>query len=299
MTKTKIIEKTVSVEKYLCSIDGDYVHDLMQKIYVDNGHGQKLERWGASGNVFYTKDEAVVKELNKIRYDGDLVKLKEFLITHQEDIHELQDLYQKGLKLMNDKELLAFNHLSSPENAKDTLKNNHYGCAHLVEDNKILIFYQNQMAIRDFCNNKNLNIQKNYAEAQEALLKAYKAKKIEPDGKFVGSAVDKVMNSLLDMNYLSLSKHQKEMLLLLTEFNDSVLVDTKFHTKIENNKHIASFKQGEQNLKVEIPKEKNEEFIVSSNGTTTNIKKLADLLSYVNTEISQQNVNNFLQKRKM
>lgn len=299
MNKKKIIEKTVSVDKYLCSIDGDYVYDLMQKILVDNGHGQKLERWGATGTVFYTKDENLVKELNKLRYDGDLVKLKEFLIAQQEHVHELQDLYKDGLKLMRDKELLAFNHLYNPENAKDTLKNNHYGCAHLVEDDQILIFYQNLMPIRDFYTNKNLNVQKNYAEAQAGLLKAYKDKKVEPDGKFVGGALDKVMNSLLDMNYLSLSKHQKQMVLLLTEFNDNVLVDTKFHTKLENNKHIASFTQGTKTIKVEIPKEKNEEFIVNSNGATANIKKLADLLSHVNTEISQQNVNNFLKKRKM
>lgn len=299
MNKKKIIEKTVSVDKYLCSIDGDYVYDLMQKILVNNGHGQKLERWGATGTVFYTKDENLVKELNKLRYDGDLVKLKEFLIAQQEHVHELQDLYKDGLKLMRDKELLAFNHLYNPENAKDTLKNNHYGCAHLVEDDQILIFYQNLMPIRDFYTNKNLNVQKNYTEAQAGLLKAYKAKKVEPDGKFVGGALDKVMNSLLDMNYLSLSKYQKEMVLLLTEFNDNVLVDTKFHTKLESNKHIASFNQGAKTIKVEIPKEKNEEFIVNSNGATTNIKKLADLLSHVNTEISQQNVNNFLKKRKM
>lgn len=299
MNKKKIIEKTVSVDNYLCSTDGYLIYDLMQDIYVDNGHGQKLHRWGASGTVFYPKDEAVLKELKAIKYDGDLGKLKEFLIIHKEHIHDLGQLYTDGLKVMNDKEFHAFNHLSSPEHAKDTLKNNHYGCAHLVDDNQILIFYQNQMAIRDFYTNKNLNVQKNYAEAQEGLLKAYKAKKVEPNGKFVGGALDKVMNSLLDMNYLSLSKYQKEMVLLLTEFNDNILVDTKFHTKIENNKHVASFTHGRKSIKVEIPKEKNSDFVVQDNNSPTNIRNLADLLSFINKEISEQNVSNFLKTRKM
>jgi predicted nucleic acid-binding protein len=299
MNIKNIINKTVSLDNYLCSVDGDRIYDLMQVVYADNGHGQKLERWGASGTVFYTKDEKLAKQAKEISYNNDLEKTKEFLTQNKEHLYQLQDLYAKGLKLMNDKEFHAFKHLSSPELSKDTLKNNTYGCAHLIEDDKILIFYQNHISIREFCNNKNLNIQKNYHEAQAALLKAYKAGKIEPDGQFVGGAVDKVMNSLLDINFVNLSKYQKEMVLLLTEFNDSILVDTKFHTKIEKNKHIASFTQGEKTIKVEIPESKEQDFVVSSDGEIENIRKLSKLLSYVNKEIAQEKVNTFLKRKKM
>lgn len=299
MNKKNIINKTVSVDSYLCSVDGDIVYDLMQHTYRDNGYGQKLLYWGASGNVFYTKDETVLKELNELRSNGDIEKIKEFLTNNQKDIHSLEELKKNGVKLMKEKEFHAFRHLSTPEACKDTLKNNNYGCAHLIEDDKILIFYQNHLSIKDVCTNKNLNIQKNYQASQEGLLKAYKAGKIEPDGELTGGALDKVMNSLLDMNYVSLSKYQKEMVLLLQEFNDNILVNTSLHTKIDNNKHIASFTHVKKTIKVEIPKEKNDEFIIQSNGSSTNVKKVADLLSYINKEVSEQNVNSFLKKRKI
>lgn len=299
MNKKNIIEKTVSLDNYLCSVDGYKVYDLMQNILVSNGHGQKLERWGASGTVFYTTDDSLVKEVDKIRRGGNIDEIKQLLLSHKDEIHDLNVLNTNGLNLMSDKQFKAFQHLCDSEVRKDTLKNAYYGSAHLVEDDKILFFYQNALPIRDSFNNKNLNIQKNYLEAQEVLLKAYKSGKVEPDGELTGGARDKIMNALLDINFVNLSNFQKEIVLLLQEFNDSVLVDTKFNTSIKGQKHVASFTQGKKSITAEIPKLKNEEFVVQQNGQTNNIKKLSDLLSYVSKEISQEQVNSFLKRKKI
>lgn len=299
MNKNKAIENTVAVDDYLCSVDGNRIYDLMKEVYVDNGHGQKLQRWGASGAVFYTTDTNLIEELKKVKSSGDLKDIKEFLSANKDSIHELHELYKNGLQVMSDKEFMAFKHLSDSSHRKDTLKNGFYGSAHLVEDEKILFFYQNHISIRDHFNGKDLNKQKNYFEAQEALLKAYKSGKIEPDGQFIGGARDKVLNSLLDINFTNLSNYQKETVLMLQEFSNSVLTDAKFHTKLEKTTHVASFSKGQKKIEIELPRDKGNEFVVQNNGNTTNIKKVADLLSYVNSEIAQENVNSFLKRRKI
>jgi hypothetical protein len=293
------VEKTVSVDNYLCCVNGNKIYDLMQDIWVDNGHGQKLHRWGASGVVFYTTDEKLQKDLDTLRHNGNLDEVKKFVLANKEHVHDLGELIRNGLKVMSDSEVKAFNHLSNSEYRKDTLKNGYYGAAHLVEDDKILFFYQNNPAIRDFYNGKNLNVQKNYLEAQEGLLKAYKNGKVKPDGSFTGGARDKVMNALLDINFVQLSSYQKETTLLLQEFSDNVLIGTQFSTKLENGKHVASFSQGNKNIDVEIPKTKDQDFVVNSDRDIENIRKLSKLLSYINTEIAQEQVFSFLKKKKM
>jgi len=298
MNKKRAIEKTVSMDNYLVSIDGDLIFDLMQNTTRDNGYGQKLPYWGASGNVFYTKDEALKKEAKEVSFSGDIEKVKEFLINNKDNIHELDVLKQNGLKIMNDKQIKSFKHLSTSELAKDTLKNGHYGCAHLIEDNKVLIFFQNQLPIREYFE-KNLTIPKYYREAQEALVKAYKANKVKPECELTDGALDKVMNSLLDIHFNKLSQNQKDMVLLLQEFNNNVLTNSSFNTEIVDLKHIATFKKGSNTINIEIPTNKGEEFVIDYNKKETKVTKISELLSFVNNELAQQDVNNFLKKRKI
>lgn len=298
----KAIEKMVSLDSYITSKEGYPIFDLMEAFNASNGYGDKLPRWRASNIVFYTEYEILITEVNKLRKEGDLDAIKEFLTTHKEFIRPLYSDKHTKIEEMSESAILAFNHLSSSEQLKETLSKGYYGIAHLIENGELLIFNQNKQVINEVFK-KNLNIMSNYRDASNLLRKMFNDKKIEPDAAIEGNAFNKVMEVLLPINFNQMNKYQKDTLLLLTEFENITNGDLTMSTKSVGNTHQVIFQFGKDKIEVNLPETKKEHFNVVKNDNKEEdsqfTMKLDQMLYYVNKECAASKVSKFIKKMKV
>lgn len=305
MNKTikNALDKMVALDSYITSTEGYPIYDLMQEIKVDNGNGQKLDRWGASGIVFYTEDENILENLLALRNKGELVELKQFLIANHDFLRPLNNKDYPAIPEMNHHERSAFAHLATSSSKKTTFKEGYYGVAHLIEEDQLFIFYQNHPAISELYKG-DLNKGENYLIAQQRLKQAYEEGKIKPQGVIKGNAFNIVIESLLEFNIKKMSEFQKDTILVLKQFNETLHGNNvDFSTVIKNGIHKAVFKYADNKIEVIIPVNKKDGLsLVVNDGIEEDSEykmHLPQALYFINKEVASSNVAKFMKKLKI
>lgn len=297
MNAKNAVKKMVSLDNYLGTQNGYPVYDLMQETYRTNGYNQKLLGWGASGVVFYTEDETLLEKLHDVRTKDNLELLKQFLLENTKCLKLLSEV-EKHSPTMNDKQYLAFKHLRDKEHIANTLKNGFYGAAHLIEDDKLLVFRQNGLYMRDFVENKDLNTATSYNKMQLELRRLYNENKIQPECELTSGAFKKVSEHLFNISP-KLSNYQKDTVLLLTQFNQTILPEVFMANETVDSAPAVMFKNNSIKMIVVLPENKKEQFKVEADGNIRLFNNVPDLLKHINEEFSNSKVLSFLKRNKM
>ena len=209
---TKLLNKTEEINQNLYSLDGYPIFDLMQ---ASNEQGYIT----STGYSFYCEIEDVNSKLASINNFLNVEKAKEFIKEQSQYILE-----NHKIPTMTNQQVLAFNHLTSKD-INRTFDKKIYGSAHLILDDKILIFFQNNPVIN--LNHLDLTQPENLQSYQNHLLHLYKNKMIKPDCEFTGIATQKIKNNI----YKTSSKNIINLLLYLKEFFNEFNINANISIK--------------------------------------------------------------------
>lgn len=183
----------LEINSYCFSKNGYPVYDLMVKGDARDPSGARLDGYiSASGTIFYTENDFILENFKKVHDGGDIKKTLEFIKNSIGCV-----MMSSDVPVMDGNEQLAYSHLSSPATVKDTLKKSYYGAAHLVLEDKVLVFHQNKKGLSDFFSPPvDLNDPVKYRKLQKTIAQKYEAGELLPEATLTGKAFERVKNSL-------------------------------------------------------------------------------------------------------
>lgn len=277
------IEKADSFNAVLMTQNGYPVYDIM----VPSNPGYCR----ASGLAFYTEDEKTLKEFS----DLDTEKRKEYAINHPDSIKYVTDIF-KNSKEMTHPMPLAYNHLIF--DFEGTIMKGYYGCTHLVEGDKLLIFHQNKVFSKTgyrLDNRKEFNDL--YEEIQNLTIKAYKEGIITPDGEIQGKALERLKSRNPEI-FKEMTKYQAKILDVLKSFKNELLEDCKLTYEKEDWLKV-NIQINNKNYVVNIPKTNKENLKLTMNENIQEFKDAHELIVEVYKDFSNQKLNSFMKKIKI
>lgn len=277
------IENADSFNAVLMTQNGYPVYDVMVP--------SKPGYCRASGLAFYTEDEAVLKSFQ----DLDTKQRKEFLLNHPEHLMSVQDILKHSPEMYHPMPL-AYNHLVY--SFQDTVKKGHYGSAHLIEGDKLLIFHQSQVFHKTgFKINEHKEFNELYDSMQNMLYKAYKQGRITPDGTISGKALQRLKAKNPDM-FKEMTQYQEQALEVLKSFKHELLESGKLsYDKGES--LVVNLQIKNKNYVIDIPAKDKELLTLSINDNPSKFKNINDVVVDIYKDYSENKLNSFIKKIKM
>lgn len=277
------IEKADSFTAVLMTQNGYPVYDIM----VPSTPGYCR----ASGIAFYVEDDKILKEFE----DLDTEERKLFLISKPEYIKPVQDIFKYSPEMRHPMPL-AYNHLLY--DFERTIKMGNYGCTHLIDEGKLLIFHQNEVFHKA---GYKLNSQKDFNELNdeiEALVfKQYKEGSIKPDGEVSGKALErlKAKNPVI---FKEMTQYQAKTLEVIKSFKNELLDSCRL--TYDKEEYLVIHMEINKNVyDINVAKESKEMLSYSSNGKKEEFKNVHDLIVSLYSAISNNKLNNFIKKAKI
>lgn len=279
----KIIENADDFSAVLMTQNGFPVYDIMSPT--------KPGYCSASGLAFYVEDEKVLKEFEQLHEK----ERKEFLIANTQYVQTIGEIFKASPEMRHPMPLV-YNHLLYA--FEDTVKKGNYGCTHLLEDGKLLVFHQGQVF-----NQTGYKIDTKkpfndlYDEIENLVAKAYKAGKIMPEGEISGKALDR-LKSKNPVVFKQMSKHQNKTLDVLKSFKHELL-DSCQLTYDKEEDLVVHIKINQNSYDVTVPKTAKEAMSYSNNSVKQEFKNIHDLIVSLYSEVSNKKLNNFISKAKI
>lgn len=288
-TISKLSEKVSEIRVNCLSKNGYPIFDLMIPSYPSDGYGGRLSGYiSASGISFYTEDEKVLSQFNKALDYNNVKDAIEFMKLNPQTIQRTQDI-----KTMDGSEQLAFGHLINERSRQETLKRGYYGVAHLVLEDKVVVFRQGDPKISSiFKSDKDLNDPIELNKAQQTLYQLWEEEKIKPEIIFEGLAAKRLKQALNGSSY----EHKLFSLIELVqdfsrEFSIPMKIKSPDATQLELELHSHNF---------HIKATQNDKVILTVNSIAEeNPKSYAQVIDKIYTMTYGQKLENFMNKKKL
>jgi hypothetical protein len=286
----KTLEIATEINSTLLSNNGFPYYDLMlnsrQRGYVS-----------ASNVVFYTENEDILNNFNTLvnKRETTIEDEKQFFLENKKNLMTLQDAKKISTEMRHPLSM-AYNHLMSDK--EGTIAKAIYGSAHLIVEDKVLIFYQSGLGLDSILRNDS-SFEEKYEEIQKKLKKMYDNGDIKPDGEIIEGADKKLINNLNGFFYYQNNEYQKNIGNILKEFKRELTKDINMETSFVNNNLNVEFKLKNSIIKLEIPKEKSEGIRIFQNGAIGIYKDINQLIIEVYKRINEDNINQFVKKIKV
>lgn len=277
------IEKTDNFSAVLMTNNGYPVYDIM----IPSRPGY----CSASGLAFYTEDEEMLKKFSKL----DTEERKEYALKHSENIKTVSDIFLHSSEMRHPMPL-AYNHLVYA--FEETVKKGNYGCTHLIEGNKLLIFHQSSVFHKTgYKLDSKKDFNDLYTEIQNLVAKAYKEGTITPDGEIHGKALERLKAKNPEI-FKEMSKHQSATLDILKSFRNELLDQCKL-TYNKEESLIVNLEINNKNYKISIPKSKKELLSLNINEEEQLFPNVHELIIEIYNSVNQNKLNSFMKKLKV
>lgn len=245
----------------------------------------------ASGIAFYTEDEEVLKTFSKL----DTEERKEYLLKHPENIKTVSDIFFKSSEMRHPISM-AYNHLVYA--FEDTVKKGNYGCTHLIEGDKLLIFHQSSVFRKTGYKIDNTKeFDDLYTEIQNLVAKAYKEGTITPEGEIHGKALERLKAKNPEM-FKEMSKYQSKTLDMLKSFKNELLDHCKLSYHKEDNL-LVNIEINHKTYSLSIPKSKKELLSLKINDEEKLLPNINELMIEIYNDVNQNKINSFMRKMKV
>lgn len=278
-----ILDKADSFNAVLMTQNGFPVYDIM----VPSTPGYCR----ASGLAFYTEDEEVLKKFN----DYDTKQRKQFLLENPDYIQNVEKIL-KNAPEMNHPMPLAYNHLVY--NFEQTVKNGNYGSAHLLENDKLLIFHQSQVFHKTgFKISEHKDFNELYDSMQTMLYKAYKEGKITPDGSVSGKALQRLKAKNPAM-FKEMTPYQEQTLEILKSFKNELLESCKLSYD-KGDSLVINMQINQKNYVIDIPQNDKELLTLTINEAPCKFKNIHNVVVDIYKDYSENKLNTFIKKIKI
>jgi len=285
----KKLDHVTEISINLTSQAGYPIYDLMEPSTAKDARGQSMSHYvSATGTVFYTEDPAILKEFSKI---PDVQSQKDFMLAHPQCL-----MNESHVKAMDYKAALAFGHLKDTKSYSTMLKNKSYGCAHLVKEDKLLLFYQNSQALdRAYGAQVDLTNGHEFKTASLKLLEQFEAGKIAPDAEIAGAAFLKIQPLLsrsVHIGKLEKPHGLKKEIETLIGFSNHFNVPLGLDYKNENEVRITT---GEK-IHLLFKDSDNKRLLIGNPEAVEMVSHitLSDLLKMLHAQCNNQKIDNFV-----
>lgn len=283
MKYKELIEKADNFTAILLTQNGYPVYDIM--VPTNPGYCR------ASGTAFYVEDDKVLKDFKNL----NTKERKEFLLENEQYIKKVDDIFKTSPEMRHPMPL-AYTHLIN--DFEGTVKKGNYGCTHLIEDGKLLIFHQNEVFYKT---GYKRDIEKNFIELYDEIStlvsKAYKEGKITPEGEISGNGLARLKAKNPSI-FKEMNAYQSNILEIIKSFKNEML-DVCRLTYDKEDDVIVHLEINQNSYDINIPKEKKQLISYSLDDKKTEFKNVHDLIVGLYSEVSNKKLNNFIKKQKL
>jgi hypothetical protein len=283
------LDKVTEINANVTSKNGYPIYDFMTPSYPSDGHGDRLSGYvSATGKAFYTENDEVLKQFRDCK---DIEEQKAFIQKNPKFVVNFRDIPQ-----MDHHAQMAYHHLKSHEARKNTMEKKYYGCAYLVEENKVLIFHQTRLP-EIYGNNVNLNDKHEFKNASLKLLDLYESGKAKPEAEITDGAFEKLKATL--KNYVVVPKLEKEHELkkeIETFIGFMNNFQVKFDINYDNTKEVKiTMESGDNKKEYSITKSSKPGYVKVSDEQVSMNNLLKDI--YIDSQILDSKIDLFLGKK--
>lgn len=280
------LDKITEIHATVTSKSGYPIFDFMTPSYPSDGHGGRLSGYvSATGKAFYTEDDDILKQFRDCK---DLEEQKAFIQKNSKCIVNFRDI-----PAMEHYTQMAYHHLNSHESRKNTMEKKYYGCAYLVEEDKVLIFHQSRFP-EIYGNNVNLNDKHEFKNASLKLLDLYESGKATPEAEITDGAFIKLKSTL--KNYVVVPKLEKDHELkkeIETFIGFMNNFQVKFDINYDNTKEVKiTMESGENKKEYSITKSSKPGYVKVENEQVSMSNLLRDI--YIESQILDKKIDSFL-----